>query len=319
MAGKANHWKLGFFVVISVCLSIGVLIFLGAKEFNRDVQPVYFYFAQPVDGLAVGGQVKFMGMPIGTVQSIRAASDRKHVEVLADISVSSLERLGLVNKGQHLTQEMLDTSQVIASLNKSLLTGVATIGVDVPPVDEEDEGYTKPPGLSIPTENSELSDLKDMVTETLGKINRLLDNANRAVEGLKTPALSAELRSTLQAFKNVAERVDEKDGILDNANHLIADLEGKLGHLRMKELNAAAEQVLASANNAAVSITGAGDSATQASDQATALMIDVRSDLVVLTRTLSAINRLANMLDTDPSSLIWGRSYQKIPKPEERN
>lgn len=313
MSRMVNHWKLGFFVVSAVALGVGILIFLGVKEFNRDVEPVYFFFSEPVDGLAVGGEVRFMGIPIGNVNSIKAASDRIHVEVQAEISVETLERLGLLTPGQKLTEEMITRSGIEASLNRSMLTGVAVIGIDVPAKEEDADNYKKPDGLVVPTKESGFSDLKTLVAGTLGKVNRLLDSSNKAVDGLNTQQLSDELISTLVSYKQVAENVNRKGGVLDNANQLIVDVDDKIARLDIKKLIAAAEQTLVSIQHTAATLDDASESAKLATDEATALAMDARTDLVLLGRTLQAITNLARMMDEDPSSVIWGRTYEKRP------
>ncbi len=313
MSRMVNHWKLGFFVVAAVALGVGVLIFLGVKEFNRDVEAVYFFFSEPVDGLSVGGEVRFMGIPIGNVNSIKAASDRIHVEVEAEISVETLQRLGLLKPGEKLSEEMITTSGIEASLNRSMLTGVAVIGIDVPVKDEDTDDYKKPGGLIVPTKESGFSDLKTLVAGTLGKVNRLLDSSNKAVDGLHTEQLSDELISTLANYRKVAQNVNRKGGVIDNANKLIVDVDEKITRLDIKKLIAAAERTLVSIQHTAATLDDASESAKLATDEATALAMDARTDLVLLGRTLQAITNLARMMDEDPSSVIWGRTYEKRP------
>jgi len=308
-----NHWKLGFFVVACVALGVGILIFLGVKEFNRDVEPVYFFFSEPVDGLAVGGEVRFMGIPIGTVTSIKAASDRIHVEVLADISIATLERLELIKPGEKLSENMITDSGVEASLNRSLLTGVAVIAIDVPPKDEDSDNYIKPDGLIVPTKESGFSDMKKLIAGTLGKVNKLLTTSNTAIEELHTGQLSQELIATLTDYRYVAQKLEGKDGLLDNANHLVVNVDNKIQRLDIKKLIAAAERTLDSIENTANTLDLASESAKLATDEATALAMDARTDLVLLARALQAITRLANMIDQDPSAVIWGRTYAPRP------
>lgn len=310
MSRMVNHWKLGFFVVAAVAMGVAMLIFLGVKEFTRDVVPVYFFFSEPVDGLSVGGEVRFMGIPIGTVSSILAASDRIHVEVEANISVDTLERLGLISKGQTLTEDMIEKSGIEASLNRSLLTGVAVIGIDVPAKLEDSDSYEKPlNALIVPTKESGFADMKTLISGTLGKVNRLLDSSNRAVEDLHTGRLSDELIATLTEYKAVAQSLDRKGGVIDNTNKLVIDVDNKIEALDIKKLILAAENTLESIEHTAATLDLASESAKLATDEATSLAMDARTDLVLLARALEAITRLANMMDQDPSALIWGRTY----------
>ena len=67
MASKTNRWKLGAFVLGSFATAIGVAIWLGLENLNREYEVYYSYFNESVDGLSLGSPVKFRGIPVGKV------------------------------------------------------------------------------------------------------------------------------------------------------------------------------------------------------------------------------------------------------------
>ena len=90
-----NHWKLGLFVVAGILAAAGTVFWLAAHRFQRDALQAVSYFDESVQGLDVGSPVKFRGVTIGTVTDITISPDHRHVQVMSDVYLDSLTRLGL--------------------------------------------------------------------------------------------------------------------------------------------------------------------------------------------------------------------------------
>src|SRR4051812_46819040 len=95
MAAPTNHWKLGLFVVVGIVMSLTTVAVLGARSLRTEVGRYVSYFDESVQGLEVGSPIKFRGVTIGTVARIDVAPDHRHVEVMSDLGVAELSRLGL--------------------------------------------------------------------------------------------------------------------------------------------------------------------------------------------------------------------------------
>lgn len=87
MAGQSDKLKIGLFVVVSLLLGTVFLIWLGASRYLAPSQTVVAYFSESVQGLEQDSPVKFRGVNVGRVYSIRMAPDARLVEV-----VMALER-----------------------------------------------------------------------------------------------------------------------------------------------------------------------------------------------------------------------------------
>jgi phospholipid/cholesterol/gamma-HCH transport system substrate-binding protein/paraquat-inducible protein B len=74
MSTRANHLKIGLFVLTGAALSFAVLIALGAGAFFGEAIPVETYFDGSVQGLEVGSPVKLRGVQIGKVERISFTS-----------------------------------------------------------------------------------------------------------------------------------------------------------------------------------------------------------------------------------------------------
>jgi len=88
MTGQAQKFKIGLFVVASLLLGSGALIWLGAIRYFSPSQKVVAYFNETVQGLEQDSPVKFRGVNVGRVESIRMAPDAQHVEVVMNLDKS---------------------------------------------------------------------------------------------------------------------------------------------------------------------------------------------------------------------------------------
>lgn len=82
MAGQAEKFKIGLFVVTSLLLGVGVVIWLGASRYLESSKTVVAYFSESVQGLETDSPVKFRGVSVGRVNSIRLAPGGRLIEVV---------------------------------------------------------------------------------------------------------------------------------------------------------------------------------------------------------------------------------------------
>ena len=97
MSSQADKFKIGLFVVLAFFLGIGLLIWLGAARYFEQTRTVAAYFNESVQGLATDSPVKFRGVTVGRIKSIRMAPDDNHVEVLMSLkeNFSVTDNLGV--------------------------------------------------------------------------------------------------------------------------------------------------------------------------------------------------------------------------------
>src|SRR5688572_3049771 len=95
MAAPTNHYKLGLFVLLGLAAAIAALVAVGARSMKKDTVSYHTYFNESVQGLEVGSPVKFRGVTIGHVKQIEVAPDHRHVEVVEELDVKDIHRMGL--------------------------------------------------------------------------------------------------------------------------------------------------------------------------------------------------------------------------------
>lgn len=69
----SNEIRVGAFVIASAALLLGGVIVLGSGRFFHDTEIIETSFKESVDGLQIGGPVKYRGVPIGEISLITFA------------------------------------------------------------------------------------------------------------------------------------------------------------------------------------------------------------------------------------------------------
>jgi phospholipid/cholesterol/gamma-HCH transport system substrate-binding protein len=82
MSNQSEKLKIGLFVVVSAFLVIGMIIWLAAFPLFESTQTVVAYFTESVQGLESDSPVKFRGVTVGRVKTIRLAPDGLFIEVV---------------------------------------------------------------------------------------------------------------------------------------------------------------------------------------------------------------------------------------------
>lgn len=342
MSGQqTNEWKLGLFVVTSIMVGLGSIIWLGANRFEREIISAWTYFDESVQGLEAGSAVKFRGVLIGNVAQIRVAPDHRRVAVLMHINAEVLSALGLRREGQ--TDDPVGPfvpPDVRVQLASSGLTGGKFLSID-----KFDPAKTKLPELPfpvpwnyVPATPSTLKSVEETVLKLAvdvpqaiadarelfqdarrflvdvdpkglsGEAQALMRDTRQAVAAVDAPALAAKVDAILSSLDRTATRVDA----------LAADLSRFTGEEgQLTALVADAREVTRTVNDA---IERADIAATTASLRETsgsvgglsrdlgAMSRDLRQALTSLRDAADKVARLAEVLERDPGSLIHGRS-----------
>src|SRR6516225_7386889 len=100
MSQKANPTLIGAFVFGAIVIAIGALLYFGSANLFAKKQAFVTYFQQSVNGLGVGSNVKYKGVPVGKVTRIQLQFEGRNqppiVKVLYEIDTTNLlNRYGL--------------------------------------------------------------------------------------------------------------------------------------------------------------------------------------------------------------------------------
>lgn len=207
-ASEASYAKIGFFIVLGIALTVGVLVHiggLGAKNSEFDVET---FFTDPVSGLDVGSSVNFRGVRVGSVKRITfigaqygasaAAADRQKIYVEMAID-SRLFRMGEERRPRQVVEDLV-AKGLHATVSASGVTGLSRIELNFPKGElREERPSWRAEHPLIPPAPSILQSAADSATQVLNQLNKM--DFAAAYSNLLAIAQSAS--ATLDNFNTV--------------------------------------------------------------------------------------------------------------------
>jgi phospholipid/cholesterol/gamma-HCH transport system substrate-binding protein len=207
MSGKADKFKIGLFVLSSLIFLILAVLWLGASKYFGDTQIVVSFFSETVQGLERDSSVKFRGVPVGRVRSIRMAPDGRliQVEMALDKNFKVTEDLGV-------------------KMSLVGLTGMKYLEMDTFKPEQQREQVDldfEPKYKVIPTYPSDIREIGtalenifqriktvelDRISENIIKVTNRLD---KVLADTRTDKLSSESLETLREIKEATRRIND--------------------------------------------------------------------------------------------------------------
>jgi paraquat-inducible protein B len=330
MTAPANRWKLGLFVVAGLAAGTAGLTWLGMRELRKSFQVAYAYFDEAVTGLEEGSPVKFRGVTIGVVDEIRAAPDKRHLEVRAALYDDKLRKLGLdagaLGPGCTLPENLR------AQLVMSWVTSTSFVQVDFfpdPPTGPQQLPFPvaadRPMLRTVPSTAKSLEDASREVFRELplvaGSVRELVELLRGELQGAQFAELSRTAQAVLLRFDRLLLDA-ERRGLVEAGTEALAALRSAAASVddprtgpgaAVAELRGALQQLRSD-------LAAAGLPATTAALRGAALSAQELGDglggqLAQLRGTLQSIERLMAALERDPGALLYGR--QAVPSPLE--
>jgi phospholipid/cholesterol/gamma-HCH transport system substrate-binding protein len=246
MSARSSKFLIGLFIIIGALICAAIIIWIGAAGVFMKGSLYTTYFDESVQGLQVDSAIKYRGVEIGKVQSIKVAPDYRLIEVVMKISLE-----GDLPK------------QTVAALTSAGITGIVFIELDRIKPGE----LSNSPNMNfkssypvIPSRRSEISrfladtgvimqNIKDIdlkgISDQMKNTSKAIENF---VEGKRINNIMTNLESTSanlnQAIskinKTIAEGkvdrvVNETMGVLLDAHQLIGQAKNEIDALKLQE------------------------------------------------------------------------------------
>ncbi|MBF0451884.1 MAG: MCE family protein [Candidatus Magnetomorum sp.] len=203
-----NYFKLGIFVIVGTCiLTVLIIIFGAGKLFQKRVM-IETYFEESVQGLEIGSPIKFRGVHIGKVESIKMAANVYKTETRLIMVRSSL----LAEKFPRSIEEFLE-AELINEINKGLrirlsfqgITGTAYLEMDYldPLQNPVLQINWLPKDPYFPSASSVITRLSDAVS-----------NIMRRLQDINIVGITQQFENTLNSMHQILETSQFK-----NATH----------------------------------------------------------------------------------------------------
>lgn len=327
MQSKVNYTLVGLFVVLLGAALLGIVFWLTLGGESKIYDRYRVYFQESVAGLNLKATVRYRGVQVGQVESIRL--DPNHpdqVDVVLDIE-----------RGTPIRRD------TIATLSTRGLTGVASVELSgsgqALPLERE-------PGQDLPVIQagpSLVARLDDAFNNILTNINNLSSRLERLLGDDNQAAFTQTLQHLNIITGAVADRSDSLRQTLTNVETLTGTLAGRAERLgkaldkmagelekteglsmqvqaTLSEAQASAQAVRKAADRfnqtslAFGGLAGEGQQALQRLSQNTVPELDTL--LVQANELMATLQRLAGTLEQNPRALLIGKP-QGRPGPGE--
>ena len=246
MSAKSSKFLIGLFVIIGSLICAAIIIWVGAARIFMKGSLYSVYFDESVQGLQVDSAIKYRGVEIGKVESIKVARDYRLIEVIMKIELE-----GDLQK------------QTIATLKTAGITGIVFIELDqlrTGDLSSSPKITFKSSYPVIPSRRSQISrfmsdtgvimqNIKDIdlkgISDQLKNTSKAIENF---VEGKRINNIMTHLESTssnldqaiFKINKTIAEGkvdrvVNETMGVLSDAHQLIGQAKNEIDALKLQE------------------------------------------------------------------------------------
>jgi phospholipid/cholesterol/gamma-HCH transport system substrate-binding protein len=220
MEREANYVAVGAFVLLVLAMGALFVYWYSDARDQRSFKRYEIYFDGSVSGLAVGGQVRYLGVDVGRVVRIRLdqrAADRVQVivdiDATAPISDRTLAQLSLQGVTGLLFIDLFQERP--GALPERLMEPVSS---EHYPVIRSVRSNFDLFLSGLPQVAAQINELatrgnKLLGNDNLAAVKRLLDNLNRAGDKLPQEAdqiaqLIAELRAATAASRNAVDQIN---------------------------------------------------------------------------------------------------------------
>ena len=301
MSNKSSKFLIGLFVITGVMMCVFIIIWVGAADLFMKGSNYVTYFDESVQGLQADSAVKYRGVEIGKVQSIKVAPDQQLIEVAMKIDLSA--------DLQYSTTAQLRTLGI---------TGIVFIELD---------RLKKSDRSSSPIIN--FKTVYPVIPSRPSEISRFLSDTDAIMQNIKNidiKGISDQLKNTSKAIENFVEgkRINNIMTNLEstsaNLNQAISKInqtiaEGKLDRAvnETMEVLSDAHQLIGQAKNEINALK-----LQEKADRTDVLLEDINKKAKVITNELQDtsehlrvtsenLQKLSDNLKRNPSELIFSK------------
>ena len=335
MSKKISPTLIGIFTLVGLLLTGAALVLFGAGKFFEKSSNILLYFDHSANGLLVGSEVRFGGVRIGRVTSIKVLIDpkqnRKIIPVVVQLSAKDLADVGATTGGgidfaSEAGVKKAVTDGLRARMKQqSLLTGQLYVEFDIVP---EGPFFVYQPGGStpyptVPTISTAMDELISGVADGLKKLNNLdldgvikelrdvLTITKSQIAALDMQQISDNLVSITSDVRTLAgnEKLGKAIGSLDEA--LVEfDALTKKANQGIDPMLEDMQAVLRETRSGLVKIEQATADLSKVTNPRGPVLLRLQNVLDETERGSRSIKELADYLKRNPNTLLLGKDHK---------
>lgn len=303
MDTKANYTVVGAFVLVMMVVLILIIMWLTSMKHDETYNTYVTYMREEVSGLSIQSPVKYNGVKVGYVSSLRLnPHDPQQVIIVMKIE----ERTPI-------------TTSTIATLTAEGITGIDYVGLKA--LTAQAPSLKVRPGQLypvIPSEPSLLMKLSTALQEVTQSISLLSKDVRLVFDEKNRENLSRSLANVQEVTHSVAINSQEISQSIKYANHLLKNsaeasevLPGVMREIdtTLKELKKASHSVA----KAGESVAGAMNETEMGMQSLSQQILPGTQQLLQRLNNLSgSLLQVSTELQTNPSMLFRGKTPAKL-------
>lgn len=219
MASRASKFLIGLFVITGSVMAAVTIIWVGAADFFMKGSIYVTYFDESVQGLQADSAVKYRGVAVGKVKSIKVAPDDRLIEVTMKVDLSS----DLQN-------------QTEAQLRTAGITGIVFIELDQIRPGEKSTS----PEINFKTNYPVIPSRRSEISSFLADTSEIMDN----IKSVDFKGLSDQLKETTLAVEKFVGG-KQTTSVMNNLESTTANIDKAMESLRitMENLQSFSESI----------------------------------------------------------------------------
>ena len=293
------------FLLLTLLALVGFYQWLqGPDEADMGAEQT-IQFDGSVSGLSIGSRVRYLGVPVGRVNSI---------------NLSSVAR-GRVDVVIGTDQPLPGANSLVALLEAQGITGLSVI--ELRDRSEETPGFVVPPGY-IPGYPSVLSQLAGSASRITDTVESTLDRLNNLLDDQAMDDLGATVSQLRILSENLAAASADLDQLIASANRVSHEIEQSLPDFQAVAVRldqdvlpavADAGRSLQRATDAvAGSIGENGEELSQLIEKELPTLIGMTDELAA---ALQEFNELLGNINEEPGALLYGEQVREVEIPRD--
>jgi len=211
MSARSSKFLIGIFVIIGVLMCVVIIIWVGAADLFMKGSTYVTYFDESVQGLQADSTVKYRGVAIGKVESIKVAPDYRLIEVAMKIDLSA--------DLQYNT---------IAQLRTTGITGIVFIELDR--LEKGDE--VNSPSITFKTSHPVIPSRPSDISRFLADTNEIMKNFKE----IDFKGISDQLKNTTKAIE-IFLAGKHTTNVMANMESTSANLDKSMENFRLTSEN----------------------------------------------------------------------------------
>ena len=322
MNEQKNRLRAGIFVALTLLLLLVMLFYFGMSQIFIRKVGIVTCFAESVQGLSNGSEVKYQGVKVGSVKSIRILPQAKLIKVNMDIELDKFEQGNSSLSSGEREQKFYEflRREMAQGLRCRLefvgITGMKYVSLDYyeqpgKALPETPVAIRKDGVIYLPAVSSSFKDIMVALTRALDRISNIkFEELSHQVEGvlkeLNSTLSAPEIRNTLQNVKHLT----------DNLSRTTDALSKVLSEKRMDELvsnvssSAAAVDVLVkqlTVISGQMKLPETFSGIREVAEAALNTRQELTATILKLNDALDALRRLCEQISNDPGFIFGGK------------